>query len=85
MGGRVLYEGKLAITLAGFDAGNAVVVVRQGEPVHPPRPDHNETFLVAEADHAGTTYTVTSGKGGVPEVLEELRSKIEKAIARSHT
>ena len=36
--------------------------------------------MVAEADHAGTTYTVTTGKGGVPEVLEALKAKIEKAI-----
>ena len=78
---QVLYEGKLQITLAGFDAGHAVVVVRQGEPVHPPRPDHNEHFMVAEADYAGTAYTVTSGKGGVPEVLEELKAKIEADIA----
>jgi hypothetical protein len=80
MSGKVLYEGKLPISLAGFDAGQARVVVRRGESVHPPRPDHGEHFLVAEANYAGTTYEVTCGRGGVPEVLEELKSTIEKDI-----
>ena len=80
MSGKVLYEGKLPIALAGFDAGQAMVIVRQGEPVHPPRPDHGEHFLVATANYAGETYEVRSGRGGVPEVLEDLKTTIEKDI-----
>ena len=80
MTGPVVYQGKLPVSLAGFDAGNATVVVRRGEPVHPPRPDHGEHFLVAEASYAGRAYSVTSGRGGVPELLEELKRKIEKDI-----
>jgi hypothetical protein len=81
MSGRVLYEGKIPIALGGFDAGQARVVVLEGEPVHPPQEGCNEFFLVAEGQYVGETYRVTAGKGGIPEVLDDLRAKIEKEIA----
>jgi hypothetical protein len=80
MAGRVVYEGRLPIALAGFDAGRAKVIVREGDSVHPPATATTRCSSSPKRTTRGDRYSVTSSQGGVPEVLERLKAQIEKNI-----
>ena len=72
----LVLEKEIPLELEGIQIGKAKIKVYEGESVHVQQGDMNEKYLIAKGVYNDKKYEVKSVRGGVQQVINDLKNKI---------
>ena len=72
----LVLEKEILLELEGIQIGKAQVKVFEGENVHVRQGDMNEKYMIAKGVYNDKSYDVKSVRGGIQQVLDDLKKKI---------
>jgi len=72
----LVLEKELPLEMEGIQIGKAQIKVYEGESVHVQQGDMNEKYLIAKGVYNDKTYEVKSVRGGVQQVIDDLKKRI---------
>jgi len=72
----LVLEKEIPLELEGIQIGKAQVKVYEGENVHVRQVDMNEKYMIAKGVYNDKSYEVKSVRGGVQQVIDDLKKKI---------